>query len=37
MTPIVRSGAAARAGAVLLFLGPLVSWVAELVTASAWQ
>ena len=37
MTPIVRSGAAARAGAVLLFIGPLVSWVAELITASAWQ
>ncbi|MEU0795824.1 DUF998 domain-containing protein [Amycolatopsis sp. NPDC005961] len=37
MTPIIRSGPAARAGAVLLFLGPLVSWVAELITASAWQ
>ncbi|MGK3203161.1 DUF998 domain-containing protein [Amycolatopsis sp. MEPSY49] len=37
MTPIVRSGAAARVGAVLLFIGPLVSWVAELVTAAAWQ
>ncbi|MFB9689457.1 hypothetical protein [Amycolatopsis plumensis] len=37
MTPIVRSGGAARAGAVLLFIGPLVSWVAELITASAWQ
>ncbi|MFI5592386.1 hypothetical protein ACIA5G_45560 [Amycolatopsis sp. NPDC051758] len=28
MTPIVRSGAAARSGAVLLVIGPLVSWVA---------
>ncbi|MDS0136053.1 MULTISPECIES: DUF998 domain-containing protein [unclassified Amycolatopsis] len=37
MTPIVRSGAAARVGAVLLLAGPLVSWAAELVTASAWQ
>ena len=33
----MRSGAAGRVGAVLLFLGPPVSWVAELVTASAWQ
>lgn len=37
MTPIVRSGAAARVGAILLFIGPLVSWVAELITAAAWQ
>jgi hypothetical membrane protein len=37
MTPIVRSGAAARAGALLILLGPLVSWVAEFVTAAAWQ
>lgn len=37
MRPVVRSGAAARAGAVLLIVGPLVSWVAELVTAAAWQ
>lgn len=37
MRPIVRSGPAARAGAALIFLGPLVSWVAELVTAAAWQ
>lgn len=37
MRPIVRSGPAARAGAVLIFLGPLVSWAAELVTAAAWQ
>ncbi len=37
MTPIVRSGAAARVGTVLLFIGPLVSWVAELITAAAWQ
>jgi hypothetical membrane protein len=35
--PIVRSGPAARAGALLLLLGPLVSWAAELVTAAAWQ
>ncbi|MGW6936787.1 DUF998 domain-containing protein [Lentzea sp. NPDC054927] len=37
MRPIVHSGPAARAGAVLIFLGPLVSWVAELITAAAWQ
>ncbi|GHG03073.1 MULTISPECIES: DUF998 domain-containing protein [Amycolatopsis] len=37
MTPIVRSGGAVRTGAVLLFIGPLVSWAAELITASAWQ
>ncbi|TDP96779.1 DUF998 domain-containing protein [Labedaea rhizosphaerae] len=37
MRPIVRSGAGARLGAVLLFAGPLVSWVAEFVTAAAWQ
>ncbi|MEV6610145.1 DUF998 domain-containing protein [Kutzneria sp. NPDC051319] len=34
---ILRSGAAARIGAVLLFVGPLVSWAAEFVTAAAWQ
>lgn len=37
MRPIVHSGPAARAGAVLIFLGPLVSWLAELITAAAWQ
>lgn len=37
MRPIVRSGAAARLGAVLLFVGPLVSWAAEFITAAAWQ
>ena len=37
MTPIVRPGATVRVGAVLLLVGPLVSWAAELVTASAWQ
>lgn len=37
MNSIVRSGAAGRTGAVLLLLGPLLSWVAELITAAAWQ
>ncbi|MFF9135753.1 hypothetical protein [Streptomyces sp. NPDC014806] len=37
MNPIVRSGAAARAGALLILLGPLVSWLAEFSTAAAWQ
>ncbi|MET7692358.1 DUF998 domain-containing protein [Streptomyces sp. NPDC005483] len=37
MKPIVRSGATARAGALLILLGPLVSWLAEFVTAAAWQ
>ncbi|MEU2339768.1 DUF998 domain-containing protein [Streptomyces sp. NPDC006654] len=37
MNLVVRSGAAARAGALLVLLGPLVSWVAEFVTAAAWQ
>ncbi|MET7486710.1 DUF998 domain-containing protein [Streptomyces sp. NPDC005538] len=37
MNPIVRSGAAARAGALLILLGPLVSWVAEFITAAAWR
>lgn len=37
MRPIVRSGPAARVGAILIFVGPLVSWVAEFVTAAAWQ
>jgi len=35
--PIIRSGAALRAGAVLLLAGPLVSWLAEFITAAAWQ
>ncbi|MER6679923.1 DUF998 domain-containing protein [Streptomyces olivaceoviridis] len=37
MNPIVRSGAPARAGALLILLGPLVSWLAEFITAAAWQ
>lgn len=37
MTSILRSGVSVRAGAALLLLGPLVSWVAEFVTAAAWQ
>lgn len=37
MNRVARSGAAARAGAVLILLGPLVSWIAEFVTAAAWQ
>ncbi|MFJ2234840.1 DUF998 domain-containing protein [Streptomyces sp. NPDC087859] len=37
MKAIVRSGAAARAGALLILLGPLVSWLAEFITAAAWQ
>jgi hypothetical membrane protein len=37
MSPIVRSGRTARLGAILIFIGPLVSWAAELVTAAAWQ
>ncbi|WP_215458185.1 DUF998 domain-containing protein [Streptomyces sp. ATCC 21386] len=37
MNPIVRSGPAARAGGLLILLGPLVSWLAEFVTAAAWQ
>ncbi|WP_327117433.1 DUF998 domain-containing protein [Nocardia sp. NBC_01730] len=37
MRSIVRSGPAARVGAILIFIGPLVSWVAELITAAAWQ
>ncbi|MGV9455335.1 DUF998 domain-containing protein [Streptomyces sp. NPDC003635] len=37
MNPIVRSGAAARAGALLILPGPLVSWGAEFITAAAWQ
>jgi hypothetical protein len=37
MSSIVRSGSIARAGAALILLGPLVSWVAEFITAAAWQ
>jgi uncharacterized membrane protein (UPF0136 family) len=37
VSTIVRSGTAARAGAALLLIGPLVSWVAEFITAAAWQ
>lgn len=37
MTGILRAGAIARLGAILLLLGPLVSWTAELITAAAWQ
>ncbi|PRY02533.1 DUF998 domain-containing protein [Allonocardiopsis opalescens] len=36
MTSILRTGPAARLGALLLLLGPLASWAAELVTAAAW-
>jgi Protein of unknown function (DUF998) len=34
---IVRADATARTGALLLLLGPLVSWAAEFITAAAWQ
>lgn len=37
MNPIVRSGTPARAGALLILLGPLLSWLAEFVTAAAWR
>ncbi|MFF9624820.1 hypothetical protein [Streptomyces griseosporeus] len=37
MNPIVRSGAAARLGALLVLLGPLLCWNAEFITATAWQ
>ncbi|POX63540.1 DUF998 domain-containing protein [Streptomyces sp. Ru62] len=37
MNPIVRTGPAARAGALLILLGPLLSWLAEFVTAAAWR
>jgi hypothetical protein len=37
MRPIVRSGPVALIAAVLIALGPLVSWVAEFITAAAWQ
>jgi len=34
---IIRSGSSARIGALLIFVGPLISWIAEFVTAAAWQ
>jgi hypothetical membrane protein len=34
---MVRSGPAARVGALLLVAGPLLAWAAEIVTAAAWQ
>ncbi|MEV7449838.1 MULTISPECIES: DUF998 domain-containing protein [Streptomyces] len=37
MNPITRSGPAARVGGLFILLGPLVSWLAEFVTAAAWQ
>jgi hypothetical protein len=37
MKPIIRSGTAARLGALLILFGSLVSWTAEFVTAAAWQ
>lgn len=37
MKGIVRSGTPLRAGGLLLLLGPLVSWAAEVITAAAWQ
>ncbi|WP_234545245.1 DUF998 domain-containing protein [Streptomyces shenzhenensis] len=37
MSTVVRSGVAARGGALFVMLGPLVSWLCELVTAAAWQ
>jgi Predicted membrane protein len=37
MTTILRTGVARRVGALLLFISPLISWIAELITASAWQ
>ena len=37
MNQVVRSGTVGRAGALLLLLGPLVAWAAELITAAAWQ
>lgn len=36
MASLLRTGPAARLGALLLLVGPLVSWAAELVTAAAW-
>ncbi|MBN7315324.1 DUF998 domain-containing protein [Mycobacteroides abscessus subsp. massiliense] len=35
--PIARSGRTGRLGAVLIVLGPLVAWTAEIITAAAWQ
>jgi uncharacterized membrane protein (UPF0136 family) len=37
VSTIVRAGTALRAGAALLLIGPLASWVAECITAAAWQ
>jgi hypothetical membrane protein len=37
VNPITRSGPAARVGGLFILLGPLVSWLAEFVTAAAWQ
>ncbi|MFH9089203.1 DUF998 domain-containing protein [Streptomyces sp. NPDC017673] len=37
MNRIVRTGPAARAGALLILLGPLLSWLAEFITAAAWR
>lgn len=37
MTSIVRTGTTARTSALLLVVGPLVAWVAEFITAAAWQ
>lgn len=37
MNRIVRTGRAARAGALLILLGPLLSWLAEFITAAAWR
>lgn len=37
MRPVIRTGASVRTGALLIFLGPLISWVAEFITAAAWQ
>ena len=34
---MVRSGPAARVGALLFVAGPLLAWAAEIVTAAAWQ
>lgn len=37
MTPILRTGPAARLGAILLLAGPVTSWIAEFITAAAWK
>ena len=37
MRPVIRTGASVHTGALLIFLGPLISWVAEFITAAAWQ